>query len=179
MVGVHCVIMLSLRVIQLIYHLSCRISLLKWIRKPCNLNCLNQMSLSWRASIAAHQFWYTQKRPWVVCFRNRTPTFDCLWFGEDQSAKHRKDTCLKEIGLRLQILMTTQQWTQLGGPTYPGKESTKHALPITIGDPIFNPVFAYVFIVDLLMQHKFRCVNLIGRGCWRTWKNKPKNTHTP
>ena len=26
------------------------------------------------------------------------------------------------------------------------------------------------FIKDLLMQHKFRCVNLIGRS-WKTWKN--------
>ena len=32
-----------------------------------------------------------------------------------------------------------------------------------------QPSFCWYFIVDLLIQHKFHCVNLIGRT-WRTWK---------
>ena len=42
----------------------------------------------------------------------------------------------------------------------------------------FQSSFCWSFILDLLIQHKFRCVNLISRS-WRTWKNKPnKHPHT-
>ena len=37
------------------------------------------------------------------------------------------------------------------------------------GGLIFNPIFEDVFIIDVLMQHEFLWVNLIGRG-WRTRK---------
>ena len=30
-----------------------------------------------------------------------------VWFGEDQKTKHHINTCLKEIGLHLQSLLTT------------------------------------------------------------------------
>ena len=45
------------------------------------------------------------------------------------------------------------------------------------GSPIFNPVFCICLIVDLLMQHEFCCVNLIGRS-WRTQKKRTKTTPT-
>ena len=37
------------------------------------------------------------------------------------------------------------------------------------GGLIFDPIFEDVFIIDVLMQHEFLWVNLIGRG-WRTRK---------
>jgi hypothetical protein len=53
---------------------------------------------------------------------------------------------------------------------YPVKKINKHALPITKlnrGRFDFQSSFDICFIVDLLMEHKFCCVNLIGRS-WRT-----------
>ena len=35
------------------------------------------------------------------------------------------------------------------------------------------------FIVDLRMQHKFHCMNLIIGRNGRTYKNEPNNTHIP
>jgi hypothetical protein len=38
-------------------------------------------------------------------------------------------------------------------------------------------VIIIIIIVNLLMQHKFPCVNLIGRSWKRQLKNEPNNTH--
>ena len=67
-----------------------------------------------------------------VCVRssltllNRTPTFDWCAVRWGSKNKHHKDTCSKEVELRLQMLSTISpwQWTQLGGPMYSVKEST-------------------------------------------------------
>ena len=42
----------------------------------------------------------------------------------------------------------------------------------------FQVGFCRWFIIDLLLEHKFCYVNLIGRS-WRLWENNPSNTHTP
>jgi hypothetical protein len=43
----------------------------------------------------------------VACFLNGTPIFDWYTVQRGPKRKHRKDTYLKEIGLRFQILIST------------------------------------------------------------------------
>ena len=52
---------------------------------------------------------------------------------------------------------------------YPVKKTTKHAVPITItkSREIQSRFCACFIVLNLLMQHKFGRVNLIGRS-WRT-----------
>ena len=45
-----------------------------------------------------------------------------VWFHEDQRPDTKKDTCLKEIGLHLHILLTTPVNT-IGRPTYSVKKA--------------------------------------------------------
>ena len=116
-------------------------------------------------------------------FLNRTPIFWLMRLWGSKS-KHHKDTCSKEIGLRFQVLIITpHSIMNITGRTY---VSNYEITQTCISDnhkqikegPIFNPVFWRCFIVDLLMQHEFCCVNFIGRSR-RTWKNKLNNTHIP
>jgi hypothetical protein len=44
--------------------------------------------------------------------------------------------------------------------------------------PILNQIFDRCIIANLLTQHEFSCVNLIGR-CWRACKKNHYNTHIP
>ena len=95
-----------------------------------------------------------------------------IWWGS--TSKHHEDTCLKEIRLCLQILITTLHSTMntIKRTHVSGSEINKHAFPITItklGTSDFQSNFCTCFIADLLMQHGFCCVHLIGRS-WRTWK---------
>jgi hypothetical protein len=76
-------------------------------------------------------------------------------------------------------------------------EINKHALPLALTitksrEVRFSILYIYrkrkerrerdrereIFIIDLLMQQSFCCVNVICRSR-RTWTNKPNNTHTP
>ena len=95
-----------------------------------------------------------------------------VWWGSEN--KHHKDTwCLEEIGLSIQVLLNTPH--SINGEhnceDYVFNiEISKRDLPITItylGRSDFPYDFCWFFIADLLMQHKFHCVNLIGRS-WRT-----------
>ena len=55
----------------------------------------------------------------------------------------------------------------------------QHALLITItnqGRSNFQFDFCICFIIDMLLQCDFCCVNLIGRS-WRTWKEELHDTH--
>ena len=82
------------------------------------------------------------------------------------------DTCLKDVGLFLRILLST--------PSFVVKRSQRtrlfscglnnYALLITMREIQFwNPIFANVSLQDSIMRHKFRCVYLIG-GSRRTWE---------
>ena len=50
------------------------------------------------------------------------------------------------------------------------KKSTKITTITKLKGGWFSIKFCSYFIIDLLMQHKFRCVNLMGRS-WSTWKS--------
>ena len=89
---------------------------------------------------------------------------------------YHKNTRSKESGLRLQTLVTyfklnnEHNWKDM---CISIKEINKHALSTTTtnsiqGGPILNLTYADVSIVDLLLQHEFCCINLIGGGL-RTW----------
>jgi hypothetical protein len=83
----------------------------------------------------------------------RSPSIESgRWFGEDQRANIiTKDTCSKEIGLRLRILIIIPHFNmgaQLGGPMYPVYKINKIK-----GGSIFNLVFIVdCFIVDSLIS---------------------------
>ena len=70
-------------------------------------------------------------------FSNQTPIFDRCVVQRGSENEHHKDTCLKEIGLRCQILLTTPHST-LSMPVVWriayvfSQEINKHALHITI-----------------------------------------------
>lgn len=58
-----------------------------------------------------------------------------MWFGEDKQNKHHKDTCLKKIGLRHQLIwiLTLYSTLNLIERTHVSNEETnKHALTITV-----------------------------------------------
>ena len=80
------------------------------------------------------------------------------WFNGGKRAKHHKDTCSKEIGLCLQILITILHSTMnaIGRTHVSSKEISKHEVLITIAKSRmvqFSIHFsANVFIVDLLMH---------------------------
>ena len=68
-----------------------------------------------------------------VTFLKQTPLFEWFVVRYGSKNKHCKDTCSKEIGLHLQILLTTlySRVNTTGGSLNFLKELT-HALPITI-----------------------------------------------
>ena len=55
-----------------------------------------------------------------------------MWFGEDHKSNHHNDICMNEIGLRLQISITTLQSivNTNGRISVSSKEINKHALSI-------------------------------------------------
>jgi hypothetical protein len=64
---------------------------------------------------------------------------------------------------------------------YPINKINKPAFPITItklGEVWFPTQFCICFIVDLLLQHMFCCVNLTGIKL-ENMKCDPNNTHIP
>ena len=84
-------------------------------------------------------------------------------------SKHHKDTCWKEIGLHLHILITTIHLVveQLGGSKYSIKESNKHALSINIsksGEGQFSIWFLQMFRRIFANVTQVFCVNLTCRG---------------
>ena len=104
------------------------------------------------------------------------------WCGEDEIANIIKDTCLKEIGLHLQILITTLHSTMRTiGRTYSSsQEINKHALSITIttSKQVQFSIRSLHMLhrrltVDLLTQHEFCCWKL------EKMKNEPNHTHIP
>ena len=90
-------------------------------------------------------------------------------------SKHHKDTCLKEIGLHLQILVTTPHsivntiGSSLGRTHVSSEGINKHALPMTItksGEVWFLIWFLQMFRCRFgNATQTLRCLNLIGR----TW----------
>ena len=115
----------------------------------------------------------------MASFFNRTPMFDrfVIWWGS--KCKHHKDTCLKEIGHSCYInnLSTLNNEHNCGDLCIHSRNQqtcTSNNSKYMRRGLIFNPIFVNV-IVDVLMQLKFDCVNIIGRG-WRTWKQSI-NTH--
>lgn len=56
------------------------------------------------------------------------------WFGEDQRAKHHKNTYLKEIGLHFSNSNTysTLKMNTIDKTYVPNQEINKHAVPITM-----------------------------------------------
>ena len=70
-----------------------------------------------------------------------------MWFNEDQRS-HHNDMCLKDIGLRLQILITyhtitnKQNWQNLCIQTRNQQTCTSNTHNKIKGGPISNPVFA-------------------------------------
>ena len=121
-------------------------------------------------------------RCYVVAFLNRTSRFDWSVVRWGSKSKHRKDTCLKESGLRLQILITTLHSipNKIGRRNFvSSSQSNRHALLIII---------TYAKEVHFLIQylHMFHHkianatlyifgVNLIS---WRTWKITKRHPHT-
>jgi hypothetical protein len=86
-----------------------------------------------------------------------------VWGSE--SKHHNDNTCSKEVGLHLQIWIATLFSISRNQQTCTRLPSLNQV----------KPRFRKCFIKDLLTQHEFCCVNLIGRS-WRTWKC---NTHIP
>ena len=98
-------------------------------------------------------------------------------------------TNLKEIALCFHTLLTTPHstvnTTRRDLCVFYIQNINRHALLITIpkrrGVQFFNLVFFFWgggVIAYLLMEHKFPCVNSIGRS-WRTWEMNRINTHIP
>ena len=110
-------------------------------------------------------------------FLNQTPRFDwfAVRFGSER--KYHKDTCFKEIGPRLQILITAlHSIMNIDGRTYVSILGiNKHEVSITITKSravrfsIRSLQIDDSSFVDLLIDHTFNCVNLINRS-WRTWE---------
>lgn len=78
--------------------------------------------------------------------------------------KHYKETSWKTGGLCSQILLTTQQWTQMGSAF--NLVFNKLAFPIiTTNSRSFDSQydFCWCFTRYLLMDHMFCCVNLINK----------------
>ena len=98
-----------------------------------------------------------------------------IWFGEDQRVNIIKYTCVKEIGLRLQLwnnystLNIEHNWEDLCIMLRNQQTCTSDNHNYIMGGPNFQSSLWTCFIVDLLMQHKFCSVNLVGRS-WRTCK---------
>jgi len=109
-------------------------------------------------------------------FLNRTPRFDWYVVWRGSKNKLHKDTCLKEIVLRLQILIMTLHSivnTQLGGLMYHIKKSTNMHFQqpqLNQGRSNFQSDFHICFIVDLLVHHESCCVHPIDKSSRRTWK---------
>ena len=109
-----------------------------------------------------------------------------MWFSEDHRINIIKTHALKEIDLRLQILVTTlHSIMNTIGRTYASNQETNNGCisdnhnKIKVG-PIYNPIFVEsYFIVDLLMQQGLYCVNIIGRSWTTKKKRKKKNQTTP
>ena len=118
-------------------------------------------------------------RCYVVTFLNWTSRFGWYVVRWGSKSKHRKDTCLKESGLRLQILITTLHSipNTVGRTSVSSSQSNRHALPIIIT----NAKVVHFLIRYLHMFHhkianatlNIFGVNLISRS-WRTWKINQK-----
>ena len=74
--------------------------------------------------------------------------------------------CLKEVGLRLSALITTLH--SIANAVWRiCVSSFEHALSILTVITSRDIRFSIQFVVELLMQHEFCCVNLINRS-WGT-----------
>ena len=96
-------------------------------------------------------------------------------------SKHHKDTCLKEIGLCLQRVITTlHSTTNIIGRAYVfiHKINNKHALVITITESRevrFSVLFLRMFLHRFASNREFCCGNLISRS----WRTQRTNQITP
>jgi hypothetical protein len=87
--------------------------------------------------------------------------------------KHDEDTCLEEIGLRTYIVFNSHHnWEE-----FCIQSRNRQTWTSANQNQITGGLNLYwcCFIIELLMQHEFHCVNLIGRS-WRAWQT---NRSTP
>ena len=111
---------------------------------------------------------------WLV-FLIKPLYFDWYVVRWGSRSKHRKGTCLKEIGLRRQIwvnystLHSEHNWEDLCIQLRNQQLCTSDNHSRNQGRSYFQCHFCICFVANLPLQHEFCCVNMIGK-CWRTWK---------
>ena len=117
---------------------------------------------------------------WLVFFKGHH-VFDGYAIQWGSKSRHHKDVCLKEIGLRFQLSKTTLHSTiNIVERTYVSTQEINNHKQIK-GGLILQSGFCICFIVDLLMQHKLCCVNMIDRSqtTWKTNQITPKYLMIP
>ena len=119
----------------------------------------------------------------MAWFLNRVPKFDWYVVSRGSKSKHRNDTCLKEIGLRLQILkITLHSIMNTSRRIYVcSQETNKHALLITT---IKSREIRFSIQISNTFHHRFASATqtlLCKYDMYKleNMKNKPKHTHIP
>ena len=132
---------------------------------------------------ATNDSWILERKVcgcYSVVFLNQTPIFDWYTVMWGSKNKHYKGTCLKEIGLHLQFILTTPHSIvhAIKSAYAFSSKSKKHALPI-IGIIKSRDIRFSLMLHCRFAKHHLNCVNLIYRTCTENMKNKLNNTHIP
>ena len=87
----------------------------------------------------------------------------------NKATRLKRDWTTSSIFINYSKLSSEHNWEDLCVQLRNRQTCTSDNHNLIRGGPIFNPVFDDCFIMDLPMQHRLRCVNLIVRSR-RTWK---------